>query len=350
VSCLEPDALLDFLAGRLGGKTTARAREHIAACEACHAIASELVLSAAASVQERGAPRDRVASYELAAGTTVAGRYILDAPLGEGSMGVVWSATRRDDGERVAIKFLKSFDNAARRRFAREVTMASSLVHRGLVRVVEVLPDVEADCPALVLELLAGQSLATRLAGGTLAVEDACGIAGEVACALAHVHGANVVHRDLKPANVFLVASETSGAATPVVKVLDLGLGTVTADGDALAASSRITRTGEAVGTPAYMAPELLAGARGDGAADVWALGATIYETLTGTHPFAGRTSAALLRAIVRSPDAPFERLRGIAPPALLVLLRGMLGEVATQRPSMAEVAERLTSLPRHGR
>ena len=166
VSCLEEDALLDYLAGRLDGRATSRAREHIATCETCHAIASDLVLSAAANVEQQRAVQPHVTSYELVRGARVAGRYVLEARLGEGAMGVVWRATRSEDGEQVAIKLLKGFDRDARRRFLREVSMAAALAHPCLVRVVEVLPDVEADCPALVLELLVGRPLSARLAQG----------------------------------------------------------------------------------------------------------------------------------------------------------------------------------------
>ena len=314
--------MLDYLAGRLDGAATARAREHVATCSMCHAIASDLVLSAAASLNTP--PSVRAASYVLAPGALLAGRYALETPLGEGAMGMVWRARHVASGERVAIKLLKGFDREARRRFAREVTVAAALVHPGLVRVVEVLEDVEAGCPALVLELLEGRSLAAALVAGPLEPTHACSVAAEVATSLMYVHSTHTVHRDLKPANVFLTAR---GA-----KVLDLGLSTVTTAG--ASSSWRITRTGEAVGTPAYMAPEQLGGARGDSAADVWSLGVTLYESLTGRLPFRAATPAALLHAIVRSPPPPLE-----APAALRDLVLSMLAVSSAARPSMAEIA-----------
>jgi eukaryotic-like serine/threonine-protein kinase len=339
VSCLEPDVLLDYLGGRLDGASTSQARAHIAACSACHAVASDLVLAAAGAVSSH-LPSARGASYELVAGAVVAGRYRLDEKLGEGAMGVVWRATRPDDGERVAIKFLKGFDQAARRRFEREVLLASSLVHPGLARVVEVLPDVEAGVPALVMEHLSGRSLAERLEGGAEDAPDACATALAVAETMAHVHDAGVVHRDIKPANVFLLAPHLEGRAA--VKILDLGLGAVTSEAAMLATLSRITRTGQLVGTPAYMAPEQLAGGEVGAAADVWALGVTIFESLTATLPFTARTPAGLLRATIRDHATSMARLAARVPAPVAALVAAMLDGTAATRPRMAEVASSL--------
>jgi eukaryotic-like serine/threonine-protein kinase len=340
VSCLEPDVLLDYLGGRLDGASTSQARAHIATCPACHAVASDLVLEAAGSVVSSHPRHARAASYELVAGAVVARRYRLDEKLGEGAMGVVWRATRHDDGERVAIKFLKGFDQAARRRFEREVLLASSLRHAGLVRVLEVLPNVEADVPALVMEHLAGRSLAQRLEGGAQDTLDACTTALALAETMAYVHDAGVVHRDIKPANVFLLAPDPGARAA--VKILDLGLGAVTSEAAMLATLSRITRTGQLVGTPAYMAPEQLAGGQVGAAADVWALGATLFESLTATLPFTARTPAGLLRATIRDHAASMARLAATVPAPVAALVAAMLDGTAAARPRMTEVAASL--------
>ncbi|MGC4079502.1 MAG: protein kinase [Rubrivivax sp.] len=322
--CASPDELLDYLAGRLDARGTAQMREHVAGCSSCHAIACDLVHAAA-----RGGarpPRARVQSYALEPGGVVAGRYELESCLGEGGMGSVWSAVRRDDGARVAIKLLKGFGVNARRRFQREAAIASSLVHDELVRVLEVLDDVEAGCPALVMERLEGEPLSARLHRGPLTAGDARTIGASVARALVYVHDASIVHRDLSLANVFLVAGG--------VKVLDLGLATLL-DESAGGVATRITRTGQVVGTLSCMAPEQMAGERATSAVDVWALGTILHASVSGAPPFAGRTAAELLRAIATSAPARLD-----VPYADLVL--EMLRAAPSERPSMHEVRSAL--------
>jgi serine/threonine-protein kinase len=244
-------------------------------------------------------------------------------------MGVVWRAVSTRTGERVAIKLLKGFDARARKRFVREVSVVRMLSHAGLVRVVDVLEDVEAGCPGLVMELLAGRTLADvlkqeRRASVALALE----IGATVADALAYLHRRGIVHRDVKPANLFLDQRRAS------VKLLDLGLAKLV--GEAVE-TTRITRTGHAVGTPSYMAPEQLAGETDvDARADVWALGVTLYECLSGSVPYGGATLAAVLRS-VRTGAVPSLRASFPAvPPGLDDAIRRMISPDRTARPSAA--------------
>jgi serine/threonine-protein kinase len=322
MECLDEQTLLDFLAGRLGRDATARAREHVARCAICNAIATEVIRSAASQL---AAPA-RAEAYELAPGAIVARRYRLLHALGEGGMGVVWAAEA--GGARVAIKLLKAFDAAAKKRFLREIAVTSALRDPGLVRVVDVIEDVEAGCPALVMELLEGAPLAARLAEQTrLDPRDARLVARRLATTLAVVHRAGLVHRDVKPANVWLNADP----ARPVV-LLDLGLAKAMAD-DAPGAT-RITRTGHAVGTPAYMAPEQLAGeASIDGRADLWSLGVVLYECITGERPFPGRAVAEVLRAAVRGPPPAMDRVE----PKTRALLASLLSPDRAARPASAD-------------
>jgi serine/threonine-protein kinase len=323
MECLDDQTLLDFLAGRLAGDATARAREHVARCDVCNMIATEMIRGAASQIA--GAPRAR--GYELVPGHVIAEKYRLLHALGEGGMGVVWAAESRD-GARVAIKLLKAFDVAAKRRFLREIAITSALVHPGLVRVVEVLEDVEAGCPALVVELLEGASLADRLREvGRLEPREARGVARRLARTLGAVHAAGLVHRDVKPANVFLLPD----ASRPVV-LLDLGLAKAMSGA---APTTRITRTGHAAGTPAYMAPEQLAGeAAIDARADLWSLGVMLYECILGERPFAGRTVADVLRSALRGLPSAADRVD----PPTRALLRSLLAPDRAERPASADV------------
>jgi len=297
MDCLDEQTMLDFLAGRLDGATTARAREHVAKCEACNAIATELIQGAAAHMR---APEST--SYELVPGAVIAGKYRLVREIGQGGMGVVWEASPP-----VAIKFLKGFDASAKNRFLREVKIAKSLAC--VPRVIEVLPDVEAGVPALVMELLVGRPLAKT---GARPPREARRIAWHVANALAEIHRAGLVHRDVKPANIFLL----DDSERPVV-LLDLGLAK-----DTSGLRTKITRTGQTVGTPAYMAPEQLAGDPSiDGRADLWSLGVVLYEMLQGKKPIAG---------------APLD-LSGIDA-ATAALLRSLLDPDRSARPASAEL------------
>lgn len=352
--CPDDDTLTAFLAGRLPKERTSALRAHIARCAPCNAAATGVILSAAETFEARPhAPRGP--AYVLERGSTVGvgARYRLEAPLGEGGMGVVWSAWDAAEQRPVAIKFLRGFDADARRRFALEIAVSKSLTHPGLVRVLDVLPEVEADAPALVMEKLEGASLAQRLVGRRgLSVVDCRTILRSVAETLDFVHRNRAVHRDLKPANVFLVrstssASDVGGGGPPElggvgdVKVLDFGLAQLLSDSQ-LATFTRVTPTGHIVGTLLYMAPEQLGGQRADARADVWALGALIHEALIGAPPFLATTPAGLL-ACIRSTVRPLPTLARLASDAdsawLAVLIERMLSSAVEARPgSMKEI------------
>jgi serine/threonine protein kinase len=352
LECLDEDALLDFLAGRLDSKATARAREHLGACPTCKAIATDLIRDAAgvhAGDRSARAPTSSSSRVSITRGATLAQRYLLVDELGEGGMGIVWRAIDSKRNEPVAIKQLKRFDAHARRRFLREIAIAQSLHHPELVRILDVIDDVEAGIPALVMELVPGESLDSRLTReARLGLRESLQIAAAIARPLEYIHAKGIVHRDLKPANVLLSSSPPS-----TVKVLDLGLARADADSE-LGAMTTLTRTGHSVGTPSFMAPEQLGGERAiDLRADIWALGVILYTSITGERPFAGHTIAELLRAIHRG-GPPVHLDRGTAfPPALSDLLRRMLATDRRARPaSMAEVLRAMDMLDhsaRHG-
>ncbi len=246
--------------------------------------------------------------------------------LRSGAMGAVYEATHVRTGQRVAVKTLlpdANLSERALRRFAREARAASALGHPGIVRVLDF--DVAADgTHFLVMELLRGETLEDRLARrGHLPWAEAVAITREVGAALAAAHAAGVLHRDLKPANVFLARS----AHRPERAVLlDFGLARSLDDGSA----SRLTHSGAAVGTPAYMSPEQARGEELDARSDVHALGAILYEMVTGEPPFLDQTLAGVYaKLLTSSAQAP----SALAPEPLPAPLDGVLARALAKEP-----------------
>jgi serine/threonine-protein kinase len=230
---------------------------------------------------------------EPRAGEVLEGRWQIEAELGRGGMGVVYAARNLRTEKRVAIKWLatRGAGSPAQvahmvERFRREARAAAGIRHPNVVEVYDVGgPD---DAPFLVMELLEGESLRTRLARGPLSWEEACQIMIPVMRGVAAAHRAGVVHRDLKPDNLFLC--EHDGGLVP--KVLDFGVAAMkSASHDGLGS---LTRSGTVVGTPSYMPLEQLMGKDVDERADVYALGVVLYECLTGVLPFAARSASEL--------------------------------------------------------
>ncbi len=286
------------------------------------------------------------------AGSVEFGRYRLLGVLGAGGMGTVWKARDAELDRIVALKQLRepgAQEADSRRRFDREARLAAHLRHPGIVTVLDV--GEVGGVPYLTMEFVEGRTFASVLdetraakSGGrepsptTLRRE--VGILAETAEALAHAHERGVVHRDLKPANVMV---DASGAA----RVADFGLATVLAGSDGSGTTElRVTRTGQLLGTPAYMSPEL---ARADGtpagaASDVWALGVMLYEVLTGTTPFASSAGIwDVLEAILNAEPAPPRRLTPGAPEDLEALCLSALAKSPADRcGSAAEFAAEL--------
>jgi serine/threonine protein kinase len=215
-------------------------------------------------------------------------RYRLGEQLGEGATGVVYRAT---DGEReVAVKLLRATDPVAQQRFAREAKLAGAGESRHLV------PILDLGDGYLVMPLYRGGSLADRLrAVWRLSVADTIDLAAQLAKGLDALHAHGIVHRDVKPSNVLFDGEGTAALA-------DFGL----ARGEE---STLLTRDGQLVGTPHYLAPELIEGAAATPASDVYALGCVLYECLAGRPPFAGRGDAQIGFAhLVEPPPDPRAR------------------------------------------
>ncbi len=233
------------------------------------------------------------------------GRYRLGRCLGAGSFGTVWRARDERLGRDVAVKVVAR-EQVMDARFAREARAAARLSHPAIVTLYEAAADDQA--AYLVSELVRGPTLDRLLEQGRLSDRDIVGIGVALCDALDHAHAQGVIHRDVKPSNILIPARPVS-AAHPA-KLTDFGIAQVIG-GDSL------TKTGDVVGTDAYMAPEQAAGREAGPTADLYPLALVLYEALTGINPVAGIRRATRLGAHLpplrrQRRDLPRELGRGI--------------------------------------
>lgn len=296
-------------------------------------------------------------------GRIFADKYRIDAELGAGAVGVVYRAHQLDLDRDVAIKLLHAGAATrpeARLRFVREAKTASRLIHPGAIGILD-FGEFEGQ-PFLVMELLHGEALRDRMASAPLPLAACLRVVREVASALEAAHAIRLTHRDIKPENIFLhrltsAGSPTASAASasppdgpnanPLltqldpavvqVRVVDFGLAFVAETDDASVA--RMTQEGIVGGTPAYMSPEQVHGKNVGPAADIYALGCTLFEMLAHRPLFEG----SLGDVLTRQAYAPPPDLMRIAPdcgasPAIQQLLHKMLAKTAPLRPSPAAI------------
>jgi serine/threonine protein kinase len=258
------------------------------------------------------------------AGTRL-GRYEIVAPLGSGGMGEVYRARDVRLGRTVAVKTLPGTQATAeeRQRFEDEARAVAALNHPNICALFDV--GAQDDTEFLVMECLAGETLATRLERGPLEPSQAVEYAIQIAEALAAAHAAGVVHRDLKPANVML---------TPTgVKLLDFGLARLQQhEGASALAATRLTSAGLVVGTVPYMAPEQIEGRRIDARVDVFAFGAVLHEMLTGRRAFEGDSAASVMSAVLRDMPPAISSIRSDIPVALERLVTACLVKQPDER------------------
>jgi len=258
----------------------------------------------------------------------VGAQYLVDAEIGRGGMAVVYRAADVRLNRRVAIKLLPpelAFNPDVRERFLREAQTSAQLTHPHIVPIYTV--DEREGMVYFVMALVDGESLAERLAREPrLPITDARRILADVADALAYAHGRGVVHRDVKPDNVMI------DRATGRAVVTDFGIAR------AAAGDSRLTVTGVAVGTPAYMSPEQAIGERElDGRSDIYSLGVVGYQMLAGTTPFrAANTPAMLVKHLSEAPR-PLDALRPDAPAGLVHAIMRALAKKPEHRWADAE-------------
>ncbi len=302
--------------------------DHISQCkEVCQAYLDRLIpfthdadINSPVSHRRSIAPGDSIAGYEIL------------EEIGHGGMGVVYRAWSRRLGRVVALKMLV---NAARReprlllRFRQEIESAGRLSHPNIIAILD--SDVEDGVPFLVMELADQKTLAAKLSKQPLAPREAAKLSVLLAEACEHAHAHGILHRDLKPPNILLSACKRpesepgshTGPAWSIVldghlvipKIADFGLAKI-ADGETDSASGGLTSLGDRPGTPSYMAPEQAGGGKPEvgPTADVYALGAVLYEMLTGRPPFKAASALETLHQIVHDDVVLPSRLQPTTP------------------------------------
>jgi eukaryotic-like serine/threonine-protein kinase len=264
------------------------------------------------------------------------GPYEVVSRIGAGGMGEVWKAKDTRLDRSVAVKILPAefaSNVQLKLRFEREAKTISQLNHPNICT----LHDVgnEGGTDYLVMELVQGESFAERLARGQLPLPEVTRYGAQIADALDRAHRAGVVHRDLKPANVMITPNGAKlldfGLAKTAASVLSTSAVAATelraADPTAGRAEDPLTTQGTILGTFQYMAPEQLEGVEADARSDIFALGALLYEMVTGKRAFEGKTRTSLIAAIVDRDPPAITSLRPLAPPALERVIRTCLAK-----------------------
>ena len=257
----------------------------------------------------------------------LSGRYLLDKPIGQGGQGQVWRGRDLTLDRVVAIKeVLLPLKSSAERdelvgRALREARAAARLNHPNVITIHDVVEHEGA--PWIVMEFVAGSSLGVAISqNGRLPWQRVADIGKQVADGLAHAHAAGIVHRDLKPDNVLMTIRR--------IIVTDFGIARV------MDATTRLTDSGVLIGTPRYMAPEQFE-SEADTPADMWMLGATLYEAVEGFPPFDGPTLPALIGAILNRPLTPPQHAG-----QLRVLIEALLSKDPNKRPDSEATLEML--------
>jgi serine/threonine protein kinase/tetratricopeptide (TPR) repeat protein len=250
--------------------------------------------------------------------------YAIVRKLGEGGMGVVYTARDERLQRTIALKTMSSpaGDETARKRFWREARAAANVNHPNICQIHEIGED--AGVLFIAMELLEGESLADRLRHGPLHVDEAVPIALGLLAGLAAIHNGGFVHRDLKPTNVFLTPHG--------VKLLDFGLARPEAV-PSLGSADGLTLTGTVIGTPRYMAPEQINGEPVDARGDLFAAGAILFEMLSGRPAFGGRTIAEVLHATLH------EQPPALAGPPVVVALDRVIRRAVAKHPSSRPIS-----------
>ena len=262
----------------------------------------------------------------------VLGRYRLGARLGSGGFGTVYAAVDERLDRDVAVKVIPSAGGSSPERASREALAAARLDHPGIVAVFDAGED--GDARYLVSELVRGRTLDKLAVEGELSDRDVLRVGLALADALEHAHGRGVIHRDVKPQNV--IVPDRPRSARSAAKLADFGVAH-------LAGDATLTRTGDVVGTLAYMAPEQADGHRVDERADLYSLALVLYEGLAGVNPVRAGSPAATARRL-GTVLPPLGRKRKELPAELCAALDRALSPRPEDRGTLAELADELAA------
>jgi serine/threonine-protein kinase len=265
---------------------------------------------------------------------TLLGDWSVEDKIGEGGMGVVYSAVHAEIGKRAAIKVIRSdacTDASSAERFVLEARLVNQVGHPNIVDIFHI-GRLHDGRPYLVMELLRGRTLGERLAEGRVPATEAIGLLLQICGALAAAHAQGVVHRDLKPDNVFLVETRSG----PVVKLVDWGIAKL--NDTSMMGQTAMTRTGAVVGTPQYLSPEQARGKMVDERTDLYSLGVIAYELFLEGPPFTADNVADLIAMHLREPVPPPSEVWPDIPPALDHLLMEMLAKAPDERPTLPQI------------
>jgi serine/threonine protein kinase len=275
----------------------------------------------------------------------VLGAYVLERQIGTGGMGAVWAAKDQRTLQLFALKVLhagQGLADEARIRLRREAHATRSISHSAIVPVLEVL-DCDGD-PVLVMEMLHGETLRAILQRtGRQPLWRMAELLSPVAEALDLAHQAGIIHRDLKPENIFVQRVDRTGSnSLEQVRLLDFGVARFHEPPEGYPASANLTGIGTLIGTAAYMAPEqALRPSEVDQRVDIWALGVTLYEAVSGCRPIEGASHAHTLRQLLVGSITPIEILVPELPAPVAQLIARMLSRNPDRRPAgCLEIAE----------
>lgn len=282
-----------------------------------------------------------ISDAPFSVGEEIADRYVVERAIAEGGMGLVFAARHRDLDELVAIKFLKP--EFARQseiigRFAREAKASTKIKSEYVAKVLDVGVS-QTRGPYIVMEYLEGEDLSDRLAReGRLPYERAVELILQACEALAAAHALNIIHRDIKPENLFLVKNESD---VPTLKLLDFGVSKTALTGKIFGNDISVAKTQSLLGTPLYMSPEQLRGKFDiEPSAEVWSIGAVLYELITGEAPFTGTSVTEVCASVLETvPRSPSERVPGVPIELTAVIMKCLEKQAANRYHTVAELA-----------